>query len=228
MSGCSRPQDADREDGDCRLPGALLLRLYARHAAEETPQAVRSAANKGEAHTDRRTDRRTDRQTDRRTNRRTDRRTDRQTDRQTDGPTDRAATNTCSFASGRPAYIKKFFMVGRLVLWLGYQQGVYQKLVKWSFRTGGDIDWLGARGRSRSLSDDCTLTHVVIRQTIQDMDPLVREASCNALGTAMKVVGEKPLMPFLAEVDSIKMTKVRAKSRSLLYIGTFFSDFAFI
>ena len=36
----------------------------------------------------------------------------------------------------------------------------------------------------------------------------VREASFQALGTAMKVVGEKPLIPFLAEVDSIKMAKV--------------------
>jgi len=37
----------------------------------------------------------------------------------------------------------------------------------------------------------------------------VREASFDALGTAMKVVSEKAMMPFLADVDSIKMTKVQ-------------------
>jgi len=36
----------------------------------------------------------------------------------------------------------------------------------------------------------------------------VREASFEALGTAMKVISEKAMMPFLADVDSIKMTKV--------------------
>jgi len=36
----------------------------------------------------------------------------------------------------------------------------------------------------------------------------VREASFDALGTAMKVVSEKAIMPFLADVDSIKLTKV--------------------
>jgi len=36
----------------------------------------------------------------------------------------------------------------------------------------------------------------------------VREASFDALGTAMKVVSEKAMIPFLADVDSIKMTKV--------------------
>jgi len=36
----------------------------------------------------------------------------------------------------------------------------------------------------------------------------VREASFDALGTAMKVITEKAMMPFLADVDNIKMTKV--------------------
>jgi len=36
----------------------------------------------------------------------------------------------------------------------------------------------------------------------------VREASFDALGTAMKVISEKAMMPFLADVDTIKMTKV--------------------
>ena len=49
---------------------------------------------------------------------------------------------------------------------------------------------------------------MVVFQTISDTVPDVREASFQALGTAMKVVGEKPIMPFLADVEPIKMTKV--------------------
>ena len=49
----------------------------------------------------------------------------------------------------------------------------------------------------------------IFLQTINDTTPDVREASYQALGTAMKVVGEKPLMPFLTDVDNIKMAKVR-------------------
>jgi len=36
----------------------------------------------------------------------------------------------------------------------------------------------------------------------------VREASFEALGTAMKVVSEKAMGPFVADVDKIKMDKV--------------------
>ena len=49
-----------------------------------------------------------------------------------------------------------------------------------------------------------------VSQTINDTTPEVREASYRALGTAMKVVSEKHLTPFLADVDSLKMTKVCA------------------
>ena len=48
----------------------------------------------------------------------------------------------------------------------------------------------------------------VLFQTVNDTSADVREASFEAIGMAMKVVGEKHLMPFLADVDSIKMTKV--------------------
>lgn len=48
----------------------------------------------------------------------------------------------------------------------------------------------------------------VLLQTVNDTSPEVREASFEALGTAMKVVGEKHLQPFLTDVDSIKMAKV--------------------
>jgi hypothetical protein len=43
---------------------------------------------------------------------------------------------------------------------------------------------------------------------VNDTDPAVREASFEALGMAMKVVTEKHVMPFLTDVDSIKMQKV--------------------
>ena len=39
-------------------------------------------------------------------------------------------------------------------------------------------------------------------------DPTVRDNSAEALGTALKVVGEKVLAPFLADVDNLKMQKV--------------------
>ncbi|XP_064635641.1 cytoskeleton-associated protein 5-like isoform X2 [Lineus longissimus] len=46
-------------------------------------------------------------------------------------------------------------------------------------------------------------------KTINDTAPEVREASFIALGTAMKVVGEKPLGPFIADIDAIKMAKIK-------------------
>ena len=49
---------------------------------------------------------------------------------------------------------------------------------------------------------------ILYLQTVNDTTPDVREASFDALGTAMKVVGEKPIMPFLADVDNIKLQKV--------------------
>ena len=45
-------------------------------------------------------------------------------------------------------------------------------------------------------------------QTVNDTDPGVREASFEALGIAMKVVSEKHVMPFLVDVDPIKLQKV--------------------
>ena len=48
----------------------------------------------------------------------------------------------------------------------------------------------------------------VLYQTTSHPVLEVREASFVAIGTAMKVIGEKPLMPFIADVDSIKMAKV--------------------
>lgn len=45
-------------------------------------------------------------------------------------------------------------------------------------------------------------------QTINDTSPEVREASFEALGTAMKVIGEKVITALMGDVDPIKMTKV--------------------
>ena len=44
---------------------------------------------------------------------------------------------------------------------------------------------------------------------MNDTAPDVREASYDAIGVAMKVVSEKNIAPFLADVDNIKMQKVR-------------------
>ena len=48
LRGCARPQDAAGEGADRRLPGALLLSLHARHAAQEAPQDVRQPAAQGQ------------------------------------------------------------------------------------------------------------------------------------------------------------------------------------
>lgn len=46
-------------------------------------------------------------------------------------------------------------------------------------------------------------------KTLNDSDPAVREGSSVALGTAMKVVGERMIMPFLGDLDNLKMEKVK-------------------
>ncbi|KAK3102168.1 hypothetical protein FSP39_009299 [Pinctada imbricata] len=46
-------------------------------------------------------------------------------------------------------------------------------------------------------------------KTVNDTAPDVREGSFAALGMAMKVVSEKHIMPFLVDVDSIKMQKIQ-------------------
>ncbi|OAD59416.1 Cytoskeleton-associated protein 5 [Eufriesea mexicana] len=40
-------------------------------------------------------------------------------------------------------------------------------------------------------------------------DPIVRDSSAEALGTAMKLIGEKSMMPFLTDIDNLKMTKIK-------------------
>ncbi|KAH9373239.1 hypothetical protein HPB48_004984 [Haemaphysalis longicornis] len=44
-------------------------------------------------------------------------------------------------------------------------------------------------------------------KTLNDSDPVVREGSSVALGTAMKVVSERVMLPFLGDLDNLKMEK---------------------
>ncbi|KAL7034400.1 hypothetical protein ACKWTF_007947 [Chironomus riparius] len=46
-------------------------------------------------------------------------------------------------------------------------------------------------------------------KTLNESDPTVRDASAEALGTAMKLVTEKNISPFLTEVDALKMEKIK-------------------
>lgn len=48
-------------------------------------------------------------------------------------------------------------------------------------------------------------------QQVNDSAPEVRDAAFEALGTAMKVVGEKAVNPFLADLDKLKLDKVRIR-----------------
>uniref|UniRef100_A0A182NZM0 TOG domain-containing protein n=1 Tax=Anopheles epiroticus TaxID=199890 RepID=A0A182NZM0_9DIPT len=46
-------------------------------------------------------------------------------------------------------------------------------------------------------------------KTLNEPDPAVRDASADAIGTAMKLVGEKTIGPYLTEVDALKMAKIK-------------------
>ncbi|KAG7191094.1 hypothetical protein KM043_007130 [Ampulex compressa] len=46
-------------------------------------------------------------------------------------------------------------------------------------------------------------------KTLNEPDPTVRDASAEAIGTAMKLIGEKGMMPFLTDIDNLKMTKIK-------------------
>lgn len=56
-------------------------------------------------------------------------------------------------------------------------------------------------------------------KTLNDTDPSVRDASADALGTALKVVGEKAMASFLQEVDSIKMAKVKESCEKAVIVA---------
>ncbi|XP_011182447.2 protein mini spindles isoform X2 [Zeugodacus cucurbitae] len=46
-------------------------------------------------------------------------------------------------------------------------------------------------------------------KTLNEPDPTVRDASAEALGTLLKLMGEKSVGPFLVEVDALKMAKIK-------------------
>lgn len=46
-------------------------------------------------------------------------------------------------------------------------------------------------------------------KTLNESDPAVRDAGAEAIGTAMKLVGEKNIAPFIAEVDALKLEKIK-------------------
>ncbi|XP_026670191.1 protein mini spindles isoform X2 [Ceratina calcarata] len=46
-------------------------------------------------------------------------------------------------------------------------------------------------------------------KTLNEPDPTVRDSSAEALGTAMKLIGEKAMMPFLTDMDNLKLTKIK-------------------
>ncbi|XP_076624650.1 msps cytoskeleton-associated protein 5 [Colletes latitarsis] len=49
----------------------------------------------------------------------------------------------------------------------------------------------------------------VLLKTLNEPDPTVRDNSAEAIGTAMKLIGEKAMMPFLTDIDNLKMTKIK-------------------
>ncbi|XP_025159861.1 protein mini spindles isoform X2 [Harpegnathos saltator] len=49
----------------------------------------------------------------------------------------------------------------------------------------------------------------VLLKTLNEPDPTVRDNSAEALGTAMKLIGERAMMPFLTDIDNLKMTKIK-------------------
>ncbi|XP_034937769.1 protein mini spindles isoform X2 [Chelonus insularis] len=46
-------------------------------------------------------------------------------------------------------------------------------------------------------------------KTLNEPDPTVRDNSADALGTAMKLIGEKAMTPFIAELDALKKSKIQ-------------------
>ncbi|XP_063985359.1 protein mini spindles isoform X2 [Diachasmimorpha longicaudata] len=46
-------------------------------------------------------------------------------------------------------------------------------------------------------------------KTLNESDPTVRDSSAEALGTVLKLVGEKAMTPFLGDLDNLKMSKIK-------------------
>ncbi|XP_056106843.1 cytoskeleton-associated protein 5 isoform X4 [Rhinichthys klamathensis goyatoka] len=54
---------------------------------------------------------------------------------------------------------------------------------------------------------------------VNDSAPEVRDAAFEALGTAMKVVGEKAVNPFLTDVDKLKLDKIKECAEKVELVG---------
>jgi len=52
------------------------------------------------------------------------------------------------------------------------------------------------------------LTSALLK-TLNESDPVVRDNSAEALGTAMKVVGERVMSPLMPDLDNLKLTKIK-------------------
>lgn len=50
---------------------------------------------------------------------------------------------------------------------------------------------------------------VALLKTLSESDPGVRDASAEALGTLLKLLGEKTVSPHLVDVDALKMAKIK-------------------
>ncbi|XP_072291892.1 cytoskeleton-associated protein 5 isoform X2 [Eucyclogobius newberryi] len=62
------------------------------------------------------------------------------------------------------------------------------------------------------------LCAALIKQ-VNDSAPEVRDAAFEALGTAMKVVGEKAVNPFLADLDKLKLDKIKESADKVEVLG---------
>ncbi|KAG9266482.1 cytoskeleton-associated protein 5-A-like isoform X3 [Astyanax mexicanus] len=60
---------------------------------------------------------------------------------------------------------------------------------------------------------------VALLKQVNDSAPEVRDAAFEALGTAMKVVGERAVNPFLADVDKLKIDKIKECSEKVELAG---------
>ena len=61
----------------------------------------------------------------------------------------------------------------------------------------------------------CTYCHppsLILLQQLGDTTPQVRDASAEALATVWKVMGDRPMTPYLEGLDKTKMTKVCRQS----------------
>ncbi|XP_015517850.2 protein mini spindles isoform X1 [Neodiprion lecontei] len=55
-------------------------------------------------------------------------------------------------------------------------------------------------------------------KTLNEPDPTVRDNSAEAIGTASKLVGEKAISPFIADLDNLKMAKIKECSEKAVIV----------